>query len=133
MLPRGGQEQKRGQCIRRSIWGGDRSIIVPRVGRTQEQVARAGSRSNLEAIQGWVQDAGGAAAVGAGMLGGRGAPRGAARRRALPLARAAAAAHSSQDCTNCFSRCSPAEMRVREKWVQQQPVPGLTLRTVLSR
>ena len=82
---------------------------------------------------GWVQDARGAAAIGAGRSGRRGAPRGAPRRRVLPLAGAAAAAHSSQLCTNCFSRCSPAEMRVREKWVQQQPVPGLTLRTVLSR
>lgn len=42
-------------------------------------------------------------------------------------------AYSSQDCTNCCSRCSPEEMRVSEKWVQVQPVPGVVFFTVLSR
>lgn len=42
-------------------------------------------------------------------------------------------AHSSQDCTNCCSRCSPEEMRVSEKWVQVQPVLGVVFFTVFRR
>ena len=41
--------------------------------------------------------------------------------------------YSSQDCTNCASRCSPAATRVRLKWVQVQPVAAVTLRTVFNR
>lgn len=41
-------------------------------------------------------------------------------------------AYSSQDCTNWASKCSPAAMRVREKWVQEQPV-ALVFLTVLRR
>lgn len=40
--------------------------------------------------------------------------------------------HTSHDCTNCSSRCSPWHTRTRLKCVQEQPV-GVVFLTVFSR